>query len=429
MDLLPPPSDLTAPSSALLISLIQAHAGQEGYAVVKRRSKQDKIWLRCTRGGKIREATGRKRKHGTSITNDCPFQCILKLDTREGTWHLRVKDGAHNHEPGLRVAHAPHRIAALTTQVEDKIISQTATRATPQDVLYDLQKDHEEDPIFNARDIYNAKAKIRRKKLGPLTPTQALLQWLHQTDEWYVKFLKDAKNRVTHLFFSRKSCQEMLKENWEVVIMDATYRTNRYKLPLLIITGVNALGGSFYMAFCFIAAEYFEDYLWALQQYRDMCVGLDIPDPLLNITDCELALIKAHYEVFPNSEHMLCGWHINRNVVANCKPSFYTKEDWVEFYAHWFRVMDAVTVTIFEAEWKSLQEVYNRVDPNICAYLASVWIIYKTKFVLCYTNKTLHFFNTVTSKAESSNAGLKKELRFSTGKRSSLLFHVATDSL
>ena len=37
----------------------------------------------------------------------------------------------------------------------------------------------------------------------------------------------------------------MLKENWEVVIMDATYKTNKYKLPLLIIISINALGGSF----------------------------------------------------------------------------------------------------------------------------------------------------------------------------------------
>ena len=42
--------------------------------------------------------------------------------------------------------------------------------------------------------------------------------------------------------------------------MDATYKTNRYKLPLLIITGINALGGSFYVAFCFLAGEQFEDY-------------------------------------------------------------------------------------------------------------------------------------------------------------------------
>ncbi len=109
--------------------------------------------------------------------------------------------------------------------------------------------------------------------------------------------------------------------------MDATYKTNRYKMPLLIITGVNALGGSFYVAFCFLAAEEDEDYLWALQQYRSICIGLDIRDPIINITDRERSLINAHHVVFPNSTHMLCVWHINRNIVANCKPFFYTKED------------------------------------------------------------------------------------------------------
>ena len=146
--------------------------------------------------------------------------------------------------------------------------------------------------------------------------------------------------------------------------MDATYKTNRYKLPLLIITGINALGGSFYVAFCFLAGEQFEDYFWALQQYRDMCIELDVHDPIINITDREESLINAHHEVFPDSEHMLCVWHINRNVVANCKPFFYTKENWEEFYAHWFWVMYATTVAIFETEWKSIQEVYNCHDPK-----------------------------------------------------------------
>ena len=73
----------------------------------------------------------------------------------------------------------------------------------------------------------------------------------------------------------------------------------------------------------------------------------------------------------------------------------------------------------FETEWKSIQEVYNCYDPNICAYLAKEWIIpYKTKFVRCYTNQRPHFFNTATSKGEGGNATLKRELRFSTGKRS-----------
>ena len=106
MDLLPPPSDLSASSDTHLISLIQEHALKNGYAVITKRSnkdkrgEKDKIWLRCSCSGKIREVTGQKRKHGTSRLNACPFECILKLDKKKDTWSLRIKEASHNHEPG-----------------------------------------------------------------------------------------------------------------------------------------------------------------------------------------------------------------------------------------------------------------------------------------------------------------------------------------
>ena len=46
-----------------------------------------------------------------------------------------------------------------------------------------------------------------------------------------------------------------------MIIINAIYKTNRYRLPLLIITDVNALENLFYVVFCFIAAENNEDYL------------------------------------------------------------------------------------------------------------------------------------------------------------------------
>lgn len=307
MNLLPPPEGLSAATDTLLISNIQEYVRSEGYAVIRKRSKKNragdivKIWLRCTRGGKIRDTVGQKRQHGTSRLNECPFECILKLGSDE--WILdTIKNASHNHDPSKRVAQTVHRKSAMTSSVKQAIITQTGSRATPGDIIYGLHEGlDEEDPVFKHRDIYNAKAEIRRQNLGPLTPTQALLKWLHASDDWYIKFLKDQKDRVTHLFFSRRSCHEMLKENWEVLIMDCTYKTNRYRLPLLIIYGVNALGGCFYVAFCFLAAEEEEDYFWALQQYRDMCIGLDVRDPTINITDREQALINAHNAVLPDS--------------------------------------------------------------------------------------------------------------------------------
>ena len=50
-------------------------------------------------------------------------------------WHLRVTEQRHNHGPGKRVAHAPLRKAAMTTEVEERIIAMSATRATPGDIL------------------------------------------------------------------------------------------------------------------------------------------------------------------------------------------------------------------------------------------------------------------------------------------------------
>ena len=88
--------------------------------------------------------------------------------------------------------------------------------------------------------------------------------------------------------------------------MNVTYKTNRYRLSLLIITNVNALRDSFYMIFCFLVTKKDEDYLWALQQYRSICIKLDIRDSIINITNRERFLINAHHEVFSDSVHMLC---------------------------------------------------------------------------------------------------------------------------
>ena len=37
--------------------------------------------------------------------------------------------------------------------------------------------------------------------------------------------------------------------------MDCTYKTNRYKMPLLDIVGVTALNTSFHVGFCFVDAD------------------------------------------------------------------------------------------------------------------------------------------------------------------------------
>ncbi len=146
-----------------------------------------------------------------------------------------------------------------------------------------------------------------------------------------------------------------------------------------------------------------------------MILELDIPDPLLNITDREINLIWAHNEVFPESRHLLCAWHIDKDVLRHCKKFFHTKEDWEDFYTAWRTVAYAFSRVAFENAWDKLQDDYEFL-PEAISYLANTWVHpYKRKFVTCFTNEVLHFKNVVSSKGESGHALLKRELKISTG--------------
>ncbi len=97
-------------------------------------------------------------------------------------------------------------------------------------------------------------------------------------------------------------------------------KSNRIDMPLFNIVGVTASSSTFFVAFTFLKREREKDYVWSLEQLRaatgSMC------NPKVIITDRDLALMNAVARVYPTSKHLLCQWHINKNVIAHCWPFF-----------------------------------------------------------------------------------------------------------
>ncbi|CAG8700419.1 5016_t:CDS:2, partial [Cetraspora pellucida] len=62
------------------------------------------------------------------------------------------------------------------------------------------------------------------------------------------------------------------------------------------------------------------------------------------ITDRELALMNALRTTFSNSTNLLCLWHINKNIMKNCKSQFEDNE-WQTFLLEWNKV-EGVHATI-----------------------------------------------------------------------------------
>lgn len=73
----------------------------------------------------------------------------------------------------------------------------------------------------------------------------------------------------------------------------------------------------------------------------------------------------------PDSEHALCLWHVDKNVLANCKSSFDTEEAWKAFYDDWHKVLHANTEPVFEERWAEFQTRYKNNYWDAIDYLRS----------------------------------------------------------
>ena len=181
----------------LLLVAMQKHAGPEGYAVCQLRIKKcattgliDTCYICCDRGRKDRQPRGQKRLHGTSRTIDCPFSVVVK--SKDDEWIVRdIRNPGHNHSATVEGSHPSLRKLAITPAIADEIVRATKVQMKPSQILSSLRLGQTDDindnnPLFKRQDIYNAKAEIRRKALGRLTPIQALMQELNRP-HWYVR--------------------------------------------------------------------------------------------------------------------------------------------------------------------------------------------------------------------------------------------------
>ena len=90
-------------------------------------------------------------------------------------------------------------------------------------------------------------------------------------------------------------------------------------LNICAITGANKV---VQVGLVFLRRETEADYDWALDYMRDIMVQNSIEEPVSIVTDRELALIKSLNTWFPSSQHLLCRWHVNMNVLAKTKQYF-----------------------------------------------------------------------------------------------------------
>jgi hypothetical protein len=127
-----------------------------------------------------------------------------------------------------------------------------------------------------------------------------LLHELYDTEKYVLDFKTGPDNDVTHLFLTHRIFIDLVRRFGSVLVMDCTYKANKFRMPLLQVVGVTSFWTTFFCCFVFLAEEKDDDCEWALGAIRQYMYGGE-QYPVTIPTDCERALLNSIRTVF--SQH------------------------------------------------------------------------------------------------------------------------------
>ena len=134
--------------------------------------------------------------------------------------------------------------------VED--MSKTAVK--PRNILLTM-KERNEKNVTTIKQVYNAITVHRRSQRGHRTEMQQLMLLLER--DRYVHWCRcdEVSNVVQDIFWTHPDSVKLVNSFNIVILMDSTYKTNKYRMPLLEVVGITSTGLTFSVAFCLLAAE------------------------------------------------------------------------------------------------------------------------------------------------------------------------------
>jgi hypothetical protein len=378
-------------------------------------SRKPFIVLGCERGG-IYKPSGKKVKFEETGTGkcDCRFRLRGYLHAT-GEWHVTVVDGMHNHV--LDKALQGHLIAGRLKPVEKQLLSEmTRNLVLPKNIMSTMK---ERDPknVTVVKQIYNARYRLKQRARATRTEMQHLHKCLDENNYFFKARTDGESEFVQDIFFAHPKSVCLFNTFPTVLIMDSTYKTNKYGMPLFELVGETSTEETFNIGFAFMSNEKEENFTWVLQQC--ICLLRNKLKPKVVVTDRDAALMSAVATVFPDSAHMVCTFHVKKNMSEKCKLLCKIKDgENVKQRDVWTQVSKAFDDILYSTDEDGYVEAVLQFRklcarwPRFLKYVETTILdTDKERCVGAWTDKFLHLGNTTTNRVEGAHGVLKSYLK------------------
>ncbi|XP_050882761.1 protein FAR1-RELATED SEQUENCE 5 isoform X2 [Lathyrus oleraceus] len=287
-----------------MLQWIRLEASKLRFGVVIRRSGNGSnksctfVIMSCERSGKyIPPLRNFKRNDIDSRKCECPFKvCGYMLANNK--WRFNVICGLHNHD--LYEKLADHPIACCLMPEEKKCVTDIILNLIQsKNILSALQRNRPEN-ISNIKQVYNIRYQTNKALREDKIEMQQLLKLLDANN--YVCRYRTCDDGVTvrDIFWTHPDSIKLFNTFSTVLILNSTFKTNKYRLPLLEMIGVTSYEKTYSVGFTFLESEKEDNATLVLQVCRTILKDKKKIHKMI-VTNRDTVLINSIAKVFPTS--------------------------------------------------------------------------------------------------------------------------------
>ncbi|KAK1693506.1 hypothetical protein QYE76_010203 [Lolium multiflorum] len=330
----------------------------------------------------------------------------MRVKRKGSIWEVTQFIEEHTHETikklGLKKYLRSHKkIPKEEKKFIDLLDSVNLSAGRIMDIMSELYGTGKAVP-YDTKTISNYMASIDEKQnVKDIPELLSYFEELKKEDpNFFYKYKLDSEDRVENICWVDGPTREVYKNYNDCISFDTTYMTNAYKMPCAPIIGINRYGQTIQLGCGFLRNEKISNFVWLFEQFLDAMDGLH---PLNIITDQDAAITTAIQEMFPNSCHRNCRWHIMQNAQGSPLGPFMAKHE--ELRREFNEIVDYnLTPVEFENRWGEMIERHGVSDNTDLAYLYEI----RAKFVPAYFMDRFFPFLQTTARSEGFNAVLKR---------------------
>ncbi|XAR73650.1 hypothetical protein NMG60_11007690 [Bertholletia excelsa] len=299
----------------------------------------------------------------------CKAMLVVKIQD-SGRWVVSGFVKEHNHElvPPDKV-HCLRSHRHVSGSAKSLIDTLQGAGIGPSGIMSALIKEYGgiSNVGFTERDCRNYMRSSKQRTLGG--DTQILLDYLRQKQgenpNFFFAVQGDKDQCMSNIFWADPKARNNYIYFGDTVTFDTTYRSNRYRLPFAPFTGINHHGQPVLFGCALLINESEASFVWLFRKWLEAMSGRP---PVSITTDHDRVIRMAVTEIFPNTRHRFCKWHIFKECqeklshVLQEHPNFEAElhkcvnlsESTEEFECCWLSLVDRYDLR--EHEW--LQNIY-----------------------------------------------------------------------